>query len=779
MSTLAAVRKKVYRWKESPVITELAGVLGSFVAGLLFSRAMAFGKYAPFGVAAAAAATYHYMWAAAGGAMMGYLLPSPILIPVRYLTCVLAAAAIRWTLHDLHRISRNQFTGPLAAMGPMLATGGAMVMINGSMTSTAAFYLAEGLLAGGGCWFFQRIWNLPQNGGLRSLTQPDLAGVTVSVCVLALSVADVTFFGVSLGRIAAVLFTLYAGRYGGISAGAVAGIASGAVMGLSTVGLSPLSGAYALGGLMAGVFSPLGKAASAAAFVIANAAASLQAGIEQTMSGFYETAAASIIFVILPAGGRIAALFSSPGETLKSSGLRKTVVMKLENASRALSEVSQSVDKISQKLSQMCAPDMEGVYVRAVSKTCRRCGLKPYCWEREYHATIEALETMTEPLRRNGQIERKEVCGYLQNRCARLPELIQNINASYQEFLARDAAEIRAKQIREVAVSQFGITSQLLKDLAIETEEFDHFDYEAARRVGEVLRQAGILPLEVCCRVDPFDRMTVEAETARGDRARFHKGFLTREISRTCGRDFTPPSVTIIGDQCRILMSERPALKVIHGASQHICNGGSLCGDSFSVFCDDSGHQMAIISDGMGTGGRAAVDGAMAASIMENLLKSGIGYQCALRLTNAALLAKSGDESLSTLDLVSVDLYTGHTIFYKAGAPVSFIRSNGACREIEASSFPAGILGDADFAKVETDLAPNDMIVLVSDGITACGTEWVCKMLEEWPGGDPGALAAQLIEAARKKRTDGHDDDITALVLVIESRTGTSTVKNV
>lgn len=187
---------------------------------------------------------------------------------------------------------------------------------------------------------------------------------------------------------------------------------------------------------------------------------------------------------------------------------------------------------------------------------------------------------------------------------------------------------------------------------------------------------------------------------------------------------------------------------------------------------------MAIISDGMGTGGRAAVDGAMAASIMENLLKSGIGYQCALRLTNAALLAKSGDESLSTLDLVSVDLYTGHTVFYKAGAPVSFIRSNGACREIEASSFPAGILGDADFAKVEADLTPNDMIVLVSDGITACGTEWVCKMLEEWPGGDPGALASQLIEAAQKKRTDGHDDDITALVLVIESRTGTSTVKN-
>ena len=57
---------------------------------------------------------------------------------------------------------------------------------------------------------------------------------------------------------------------------AVAGIAAGTVQGLSTAGLSYLSGAYGLGGLMAGVFSPLGKFAVAVAFVISNGIASLQ-----------------------------------------------------------------------------------------------------------------------------------------------------------------------------------------------------------------------------------------------------------------------------------------------------------------------------------------------------------------------------------------------------------------------------------------------------------------------------------------------------------------------
>ena len=44
------------------------------------------------------------------------------------------------------------------------------------------------------------------------------------------------------------------------------------------------------------------------------------------------------------------------------------------------------------------------------------------------------------------------------------------------------------------------------------------------------------------------------------------------------------------------------------------------------------------------------------------------------------------------------------------------------------------------------------------------------EMLEDWTGGDPGDLAARLVKTAQEKRTDGHDDDITALVLTLEGR---------
>ncbi|MFR1214328.1 MAG: hypothetical protein ACLSCV_06055 [Acutalibacteraceae bacterium] len=46
----------------------------------------------------------------------------------------------------------------------------------------------------------------------------------------------------------------------------------------------------------------------------------------------------------------------------------------------------------------------------------------------------------------------------------------------------------------------------------------------------------------------------------------------------------------------------------------------------------------------MGTGGRAAVDGAMASNIMGNLVKAGLGFDCALKIVNSAMQVKSGEE---------------------------------------------------------------------------------------------------------------------------------------
>ena len=106
-----------------------------------------------------------------------------------------------------------------------------------------------------------------------------------------------------------------------------------------------------------------------------------------------------------------------------------------------------------------------------------------------------------------------------------------------------------------------------------------------------------------------------------------------------------------------------------------------------------------ILSDGMGTGGRAAVDGAMASGLMSRLIKAGFGYDCSLRILNSSMLFKSTDESLATVDIASIDLFTGETKLYKAGAAPTIVRRSGKTGKVQSTSLPAGILREIGFDK--------------------------------------------------------------------------------
>ena len=176
---------------------------------------------------------------------------------------------------------------------------------------------------------------------------------------------------------------------------------------------------------------------------------------------------------------------------------------------------------------------------------------------------------------------------------------------------------------------------------------------------------------------------------------------------------------------------------------------------------------MAIICDGMGTGGRAAVDGTMACGIMERLVKAGVGFDAGLRIVNSALLAKSGDESLSTMDITTLDLYTGEAEFLKAGAPETILRKKGRAVPADMPGLPIGILNDTRFAKSADTLLSGDLAVMLSDGALSSGSEWVCETIEAWKGTIPQELAEEIVAQAITRRTDGHDDDITVLVMML------------
>ncbi len=763
----------------SPYARKAVIQLASFFGGLCCSRGPVFGRFAPFGVAAAASVPKEGMWAAVLGAFLGYLLPSPIFIPVRYEAALLAVAAIRWSLSELKSVTSHVLFPPIAAFLPLLLTGMTMVFLNGSLTYTAALYVAESFLGAGCAYFLRRASNLLMglsgDGARRTrgvFDSGDVAALSVSAGVAALAFAGITFGGVSLGRILLVLLILTSARLGGIGGGTVAGVAAGVVQGLSTAGLSYLSGAYGLGGLMAGVFAPMGKIAAAAAFILSHGVASLQVGAdsqEYILRGAVEVGAATVLYMAIPKSQRLSQLFTSRRDTLSGSALRGNIVLRLRHAGEALSQVHTSVEEISRKLSAICAPNLQGVYDRSVEAICAGCSARGACWRKHKEKTLDNFRNLSKELRSKGRVDTLDFSPAFSERCGRVGEMRDEINKNYGRYLLKEAAELRAAQIREVVEEHFQTTADILDEMAGEFSQYQSFDEEAAERVREILVENGIEPLEVCCRLDRFGRMTVEAEVTRERRKRVNRAVFTREISAACGRVFSPPCLSDAGENCRLQMCQRPAFDAARGFSQYSAGSGAFCGDSASVFYDGCGRLVAVLSDGMGTGGRAAIDGAMTCAMAESLLKAGIGFESMLRTVNSALIAKSGDESLATLDIACVDLFTGQCQFHKAGAACSVVRRGKKVEFIEASSVPVGILPQVEFVDSKLDLEPGDVVVLLSDGVTAAGQEWLEDLVLHWDEEEnPNLLAQRITDEARKRRSDGHEDDITALALVLQ-----------
>ena len=57
---------------------------------------------------------------------------------------------------------------------------------------------------------------------------------------------------------------------------------------------------------------------------------------------------------------------------------------------------------------------------------------------------------------------------------------------------------------------------------------------------------------------------------------------------------------------------------------------------------------------------------------------------------------------------------------------------------------------------------------MVSDGATAEDTEWISEIMSQWTIGSAQQLADEIAFAARRRRNDGHSDDITVLACILK-----------
>ena len=740
------------------------------LCGLIVSRGTLLGTLAPFGASYAAAVPKKYLFSSLVGTAFGYILLKPT-DSFRYIAVIVAIGALRWLMGDIEKVSKSRLFAPLAAFLPTLATGIALLFASTSTLSSFADCFIEAVLSGAAAYFISVSVQLAdEKRGISAYTRQETASLVMTGCVLILAFGSLTFENISLGRIIAITAVLLCARYGGVNGGAVCGIATGAVFSIASRAQGFVCSGFAFGGLIAGMFAPVGKLGCAIAFLISNGIMSLAFGQNTQLAAvLIESLIGSVVFMVLPkeVGNIISPVFSNEKNSSLGETLRKNIVMRLDFASKAIYNVRNDVNSVSDKLKDLYSPSFSVVCENVEKEVCNNCGLKTYCYEHRQGVTRDDFFRLEELLEAQGRISESDVEDAFVKNCCKKGEIARSMNLNYREYLSAIEAQRRVSDVRGVVAGQFSGVSDILSDLSDEFKNTMRCDLDSSERIISALSALGAIPVECICLVSDGGRMSVELELSSNGDSKLSKGTIMREVSKCCGRRFDLPTVTCEGDRIRAALCEMPVYDVEIGSDQHIANNGKLCGDCLDYFNDGFGKTYALVCDGMGTGGRAAVDGNMAVSVMGRLLRSGLSADSSLQIVNSALMVKSEDESLSTLDLTGVDLYTGKVTLKKAGAPATFVRKNGRVMVREMPSLPVGILNGVKFSSDTVNLSSGDMVVMVSDGVITGDEKWLEKLIRSWNEGSTQELARAVVDEAIKRRGDSPDDDITALAIRI------------
>ena len=326
---------------------------------------------------------------------------------------------------------------------------------------------------------------------------------------------------------------------------------------------------------------------------------------------------------------------------------------------------------------------------------------------------------------------------------------------------------MRISQLKEVMSQQFSGMSRILCEMSQELS-LTMCDRESEMKIERELARRGLSADEVSCPVDKFGRRSVEFYLPRAEAEKYSIEDITQIISDICDTEMIDTGVINTEQISRLSFSQVAPYTVEVGQYQKSADGEEVCGDSFCVLSLGSGFSSVILSDGMGQGKSAALDSKMTLSLLSKLLKLGFSVENAVSLVNSALMLKSEDESLSTLDIATFDLHTGKTEIKKSGAAPSFLKRGRRVSKIQMQSLPLGIVGDATVSSLSLSLGVGDSVIMASDGICSLKDNEIEALIRKNDSESPAALAKILGAAAAEKEREGKHDDITVLVAQIK-----------
>ncbi len=736
------------------------------ILGFIFSNTLLFKSLSPMGLALCASLSGVNLYASACGAILGYSLGGSAGVVVKYIGAVVVLIFVKWLGTYLKKGWLSRILSPLSAGIGMFISGGILLIIlTPDLYSFLSLLIEAAFAFIGAVLFSHAIEAVAFRRALCRMSILQISGILLMAGSVIIAFAPLEVFGASLGVILAVFLTLLIALNSGATAGASVGVILGICLLVYDEMFMSMCLSLAFGGFISGSFKTLGKSRMALIFTVSSLFVGLLSlSDNRIISLIIESIVGCVLFLIFAVESDFLTHIGSPdSHSSNLTDFRAVFDRRLSLAADSLSEIGEITKKVALKLQRRQDLGERKTFENTAAKLCDSCSLHDFCWEKQKTKVREAFESTAPTLRQKGYLSAEDLPSFFINNCIKSRDLLRELNLSYSEETQKSAYSHSLSSVRSVICEQFDAMALMLEKLKEELSTVRSVKGEISDRFASELRLMG-LDVSYCCATErDFERIAVEVCVKKFECESVPDKKLIDILNKICGREFDYPSVRTVGDRVHYIFNEKPCFDLDYRVLQTSLDSSNISGDSIGCFTDNEQFFNIILSDGMGAGKRAAVDSAMTVSLITKLIKSGFHYDNAIEVVNSAMLVKSSEETLSTVDAIRLDLYTGKLQLLKAGAAPTFIYKNKErVHTIEAQSLPIGILGGVRPEKNELYLKSGDLIVMVSDGICDDEIMWLETLISRHHDLSPKELCEMIIsESARENKVR---DDRTVIV---------------
>lgn len=619
----------------------------------------------------------------------------------------------------------------------------------------------------------------------RAFTIEELIGASLILAISVGAFGDLSLFGFGIKNILSILIVMVLGWKNGILVGTTSGVTIGVTLGVITGSEPIMIAAYAISGMMAGIFNRFGKIGVVVGFALGNVIlAYVSNGYTVELIHFKEILIAFIGLLAVPNNLSID-LEEFIGNTKLLPVLPNRALNKSKEVAESLNHVSEAIQEMATTYHQVDTSSYDANKQIFITELLNN--LEPYKDNMLYDDMADTegkiIDEIFKYLLDKQEIDRqallevfakcnsyivgfddKEISQYLEEN---ISQIIRTINISYKVAKSDFIWKKRVEENQKNMGKQLDGVSKAIQKMAKGIEDDLENEVQYAKQKAEIielLKQKAILVEDISIKKNGRYMLEVYLnevlETAKIET-------IEKIVTQVLKEKIVLNEEASVGKKLNFLSDDKYVLAI--GTGEATKSKSELSGDSMLNIRLKDGKYLVAISDGMGTGAKARQSSTQSLRMLENLLLSGFDKNISLDLINTSLINQNS-EMFATLDIAIIDLYAGNIEFIKSGACPTYIKNNKKVQIIKSNSLPTGMVDTGQIQTFDRDITSGDIMLMCSDGILDANIEyknkelWIKYMLEDIETTNTKKIADIILNEAIDNNFGAIKDDMSVVV---------------